>query len=82
MRLAIIFVIIMTGYEGRIMEALHGINEIYVYKKGSQELNDLHYNDNNRIQEIVVAAKEGGAIFNSDKIANISVDDLRKLLRK
>ena len=62
------FYCILAGYEVKIIEKLRKVEDIHVWRKGCPELKNLHYTNNVRIQEIVVAAKEGGCILNSDKL--------------
>ena len=74
------FYCILAGYEDKLIEKLRKVEDIHVWKKGCPELKALHYTNNVRIQEIVVAATEGGCILNSDKLPSYPKYPFGKLI--
>lgn len=49
----------------RIVDSLYHLTDINIYRKGHQELKDLHYNDNNRIAPLVLVGNEGVVLVNN-----------------
>ena len=59
-------VLYFVGFTEKITDALKPLQEdVNVFTKGDRELKDLHYNDNDRIPEIVLVGNEGVVLVNN-----------------
>ncbi|KAK3098575.1 hypothetical protein FSP39_020838 [Pinctada imbricata] len=56
------------GSEDEVFQSLKKSNNIYVYRKNSKEAREIHYSNHHRIPEIVVEAKEGFVIGNTESL--------------
>lgn len=56
----------------RIVEKLNHLPDLNIYRKGSEDLKRLHYNDNDRIQQLVLVGNEGVVIVNNKTKGNFT----------
>ena len=55
----------LAGNTERIIQGLEKVTDLNIYRKGSAALQQLHYNDNERIHPIVLVGNEGVVIVNN-----------------
>ena len=49
----------------RIVQNLEKVMDLNIYRKGGLTLKELHYNDNERIQQLVLVGNEGVVLVNN-----------------